>query len=251
VIKGLYTAASAMKVLERKSDITANNLANADTNGFKKSGTVTASFPELLLSKIESGSASEEVGSLTTGSRIENDFKNRSQGQLKETGNQLDLAVQGDGYFAVEADAGVRYIRNGNFTLNTDSEIVTQNGEALLDVDGERIQLIPGQDFSISADGQITFNNGLQGAQIDLVSFENEADLLQIGDNLLELQEDGAGPVESDAVIAQGFLESSNVEIVKEMVKMIKTTRQYESSQKIISSIDQNLDQLINQVGQV
>jgi len=249
MIRGLYTAASAMKSLERKADITANNLANSDTAGFEKAAAVTESFPEVLLKRIEAGKSAEEIGSIGSGSQIQQSFRNQSQGHLQQTGNSLDLALQGDGYFVVEAEDGSSYIRNGNFVLNNDSEIVTQNGEALLDTQGERIQLIPGEDFSISENGEIRFNNGLQGAQINIVSFAEEAELLQIGNNLYQLEEDTGEPQHSDARIAQGFLENSNVEIVKEMVNMIKTNRQYESNQKVISSIDQNLDKVINEVG--
>ncbi|MFW6273419.1 MAG: flagellar basal-body rod protein FlgF [Halanaerobium sp.] len=248
MIRGLYTAASSMKALENKSDITANNLANSDTKGFKKTGTVSESFPEVLLNRIESGRTAEEIGGIGSGSRIQQSFKDQSQGDLQQTGNSLDLALQGDGYFEVESEDGNRYLRNGNFVLNTDSEIVTQNGEALLDTEGERIQLIPGEDFSISENGEISFNNGMEGAQINIVSFAEDEELLQTGDNLYQLEEDAGEPIASDAGIAQGFLENSNVEIVKEMVNMIKTNRQYESNQKVISSIDQNLDKVINEV---
>jgi flagellar basal-body rod protein FlgG len=249
MIRGLYTAASSMKALERKSDITANNLANSDTKGFKKTGTIVESFPEVLLNRIEGGKTAAEIGGISSGSRIQRSFKDLSQGDLQQTGNSLDLALQGDGYFVVEAEDGIRYIRNGNFVLNTDSEIVSQSGEALLDTEGERIQLIPGEEFSISENGEIRFNNGLQGAQINIVSFTEQAELLQTGDNLYQLEEGAGEPLESDASIAQGFLENSNVEIVKEMVNMIKTNRQYESNQKVISSIDQSLDKVINEVG--
>ncbi|MEC9490341.1 MAG: flagellar hook-basal body protein [Halanaerobiales bacterium] len=249
MIRGLYTAAASMKALERKSDITANNLANSDTKGFKKTGTITESFPEVLLNRIGEAGAGAEIGEISSGSRIQRSFKDLSQGDLQQTGNPLDLALQGDGYFVVEAEAGIRYIRNGNFVLNADSEIVSQSGEALLDTEGERIQLIPGEDFIISESGEIRFNNGLQGAQIDIVSFADPAELLQVGDNLYQPEEGAAEPLESDARIAQGFLENSNVEIVKEMVNMIKTNRQYESNQKVISSIDQSLDKVINEVG--
>lgn len=249
MIRGLYTAASSMKSLERKSDINANNLANSSTKGFKKTGTISESFPEVLLNRIEEGSTSAEIGGISSGSRIQRSFKDLSQGDLQQTGNPLDLALQGEGYFVVEAEDGNRYIRNGNFVLNAESEIVTQSGEALLDREGEPIQLIPGEEFSISENGEIRFNNGLEGAQINIVSFAEDREILQTGDNLLELNEGAGEPTPSDARVAQGFLENSNVEIVKEMVNMIKTNRHYESNQKVISSIDQNLDKVINEVG--
>ena len=248
MIRGLYTAASSMEVLQKKTNIRSNNLANVNTNGFKKSEGITRSFPEMLLSRIEAGEADQEIGELSTGSYMERKFKDMSQGSFKQTGNQLDFAVEGEGFFVIETEAGQRYSRDGNFTINADSELVTQSGNHVLDNNGNRIQLIPEQDFRVSADGQITFNNGLQGAQIDLVNFEDEAELSQEGDNLYAAR-DGAAPVESEAGIAQGYLEGSNVKIVEEMAKMIKTTRHYESNQKVISSIDQSLDKVINEVG--
>ncbi len=248
MIRGLYTAASSMNVLEKKTNIRSNNLANVNTNGFKKSEAITRSFPEMILSRIEAGEADQEIGELSTGTHMENSFKDMSQGSFQQTGNKLDFAVEGEGFFVIETEAGERYSRDGNFTINADSELVTQSGNHVLGTEGERIQLIPGQDFRVSTDGQITFNNGLQGAQIDLVNFEDEAELLQEGDNLYAAQEDAAA-VESEAGIAQGYLEGSNVKIVEEMAKMIKTTRHYESNQKVISSIDQSLDKVINEVG--
>ena len=248
MIRGLYTAASSMNVLAKKTNIRSNNLANVNTTGFKKSEGITRSFPEMLLSRIEAGKPDQEIGELSTGAYLENSFKDMSQGTLKQTGNNLDFAVEGAGFFVIETEAGQRYSRDGNFTINADSELVTQSGNYVLDTAGERIQLIPGQDFRVSSDGQITFNSGLQGAQIDLVNFQDEADLQQQGDNLYAAQE-GAVQIESQAAVIQGYLEGSNVKIVEEMAKMIKTTRHYESNQKIISSIDESLNKIINEVG--
>jgi flagellar basal-body rod protein FlgG len=249
MIRGLYTAASSMNVLEKKTNIRSNNLANVNTTGFKKSEGITRSFPEMLLSRIEAGKADQEIGKLSTGAYMENSFKDMSQGSFQQTGNNLDFAVEGAGFFVIETEAGQRYSRDGNFTINADSELVTQSGNHVLDTDGQRIQLIPDQAFRVSSDGQITFNNGLQGAQIDLVNFEDEAELVQEGDNLYAAQ-DGAAVIESEAGITQGYLEESNVKIVEEMAKMIKTTRHYESNQKVISSIDESLNKVINEVGQ-
>ena len=248
MIRGLYTAASSMNLLEKKTNIRSNNLANVNTNGFKKSEGITRSFSEMMLSRIEAGEADQEIGELSTGAYMERSFKDMSQGKFQRTDNALDFAVEGEGFFVIETAAGERYSRDGNFTINADSELVTQSGNHVLDSEGERIQLIPDQDFRVSADGQITFNNGLQGAQIALVNFEDESELIQEGDNLYTAQA-GAAAVESEAGIAQGYLEGSNVKIVEEMAKMIKTTRHYESNQKVISSIDQSLDKVINEVG--
>lgn len=248
MIRGLYTAASAMDVLEKKSNIRSNNLANVNTNGFKKSEAITRSFPEMLLNKIEAGEAEAEIGEISTGAFMERSFKDLSQGAVQRTNNKLDFAVEGEGYFVIETEAGNRYSRDGNFSINANSELVTQSGDYVLDSQGARIQLIPDQDFNVSGDGQITFNNGLEGAEIALVNFEDSAELTQEGDNLYAAQA-GAEELAANGSIAQGYLESSNVKIVEEMVKMIKTTRHYESNQKVISSIDQTLSKVINEVG--
>lgn len=248
MIRGLYTAASSMDVLEKKTNIRSNNLANANTNGFKKSEAITASFPKMLLNKIDANKADQEIGELETGAYLERSFKDMSQGDFKRTDNALDFAIEGSGFFVIDTETGEKYSRDGNFSINADSELVTQSGNPVLDNNGNPIQLIPDQDFRVSADGQITFNNGLQGAQIALVDFENEANLAQVGDNLYTNQGE-AEPEPSQAGIAQGYLEGSNVKIVEEMAKMIKTTRHYESNQKVISSIDESLNKVINEVG--
>lgn len=249
MIKGLYTAASSMGVLEKKSNIRANNLANSNTTGFKKSGTVTSSFPEMILDRIEAGKNSEEIGEISAGAFLERSFKDMRQGDLQRTNNKLNFAIQGEGFFTIETEAGVRYSRDGNFTINNNSELVTQSGNPVLDVNGERIQLIAGEDFSVDQNGVLRFNNGLQGSQIALVNFENPAELIQQGDNLYLEAETSNGPVESEAILAQGYLETSNVKIVEEMVQMIKTSRHYESNQKVITTMDESLSKVINEVG--
>ncbi len=248
MIRGLYTAASAMEVFEKQSSIRANNLANVNTNGFKKSEALTSSFKDMLLHRIESGEAPKEIGEISTGSRVERSFKNMSQGDLEQTGNKLDFAIQGEGFFVIDTANGLRYSRDGNFTLNSDSELVTQQGNPVLDTDGERIQLIPGQGFNMSLSGRVSFSNGLEGSEIQLVNFADEQSLTQEGDNLYRANQ-AADVEESEATIVQGYLESSNVKIVNEMVKMIKTTRNFESNQKIITSLDESLNKVINEVG--
>lgn len=247
MLRGLYTAAASMNVLEKKSDIRANNIANANTNGFKKEGTITAAFPEMLLERIEAGKRNQEIGSLETGSYLERSWQNFSQGSVQHTNNKLDFAVQGPGFFSIATANGTAYTRDGNFTLNSNSELVTQTGNQVLDVNGDPVQLIPGQDFAVSGNGQIVFNNGLQGAQIALVDFA-EDEVEQLGDNLYQPAA-GVEPAEIDSTILQGYLENSNVKIVEEMAKMIKTTRQYESNQKVITTLDDSLNKVINEVG--
>ncbi|MGM0602306.1 MAG: flagellar basal-body rod protein FlgF [Bacillota bacterium] len=249
LIKGLYTAGAAMKAAERQSSITSNNLANANTAGFKKSESLKRSFPEMMLQKIEAGKENREIGSISSGVFTERKFKDMTQGDLRKTGNKLDLSIQGDGFFAVQTSDGIRYTRSGNFTLNRNSEIVTQSGYPLLDTDGEPVQTIPEREFYINGQGQLSFSGGLEGAEIAVVNFPEEQNLIQQGDNLYAPADENEMPAATDAVILQGYLENSNVEIVKEMVNMIKTTRHYEAGQKVISSIDDSLGKAINEVG--
>jgi len=249
LIKGLYTAGAAMTAAEKKSSITSNNLANADTAGFKRAGSLQRSFPEMLLKKIESGKNNREIGSISSGVYTERKFKDMRQGGMRKTGNKLDLSIQGDGFFAVQTPGGIRYTRNGNFTLNRKSEIVTQSGYHLLDTDGEPVQTIPEREIFINGQGQLSFSGGLEGAEIAVVNFPEEENLIQEGDNLYASVDEAQMPAATDAVILQGYLENSNVEIVKEMVNMIKTTRHYEAGQKVISSIDDSLGKAINEVG--
>ncbi|ACL70408.1 flagellar basal-body rod protein FlgF [Halothermothrix orenii] len=247
MIKGIYTAASSMVTNQRKMKLVANNLANVNTAGYKRDEGIQVSFPEVFISRLEKGQATP-LGELGTGVKIEEDYTDFREGQMNHTGNPLDVAIDGNGFFVVETPRGRRYTRNGNFTVNEQGQIVTQQGYPVL---GERgpLQTIRGRNISINTDGQLYLDN-LEGDRLLIVDFENRQGLRKIGENLYV--NEGIREIQaSDYQIKQGYLETSNVNIVKEMVRMIEVNRAFEVNQKVIKNADQTLSKAVNNVGKL
>ena len=180
-----------------------------------------------------------------------------SEGPIKETGNTLDLALSDRGFFAIEYTnkAGVtstKYTRDGNFTMNQQGFLQTQDGDYVLDEDGQRIQMDPALPISISRNGTIV-QDGAAVATIGITDFEDYNYLERFGENFFQPVE---GAVELDrgetgvnTQIHQGYLEMSNISVVTEMVNMITLQRQYESNQKVITTYDDTLEQAVTQNG--
>ncbi|MFW6309115.1 MAG: flagellar basal-body rod protein FlgF [bacterium] len=252
MIKGLYTSASSMLATRRNLDIVSNNLANASTTGYKKDDGIKRSFPEMLMQKIEKGKTPEQIGSTGTGVHLEGSFTDFTGGSLKSTENNLDFAIEGDGFFVVETPSGRRYTRNGEFSLNQEGELVTQQGYPVLNQEDEPINFseIEGNEIKVDGEGNIFSGGEIQSQQIQLVDFDDYNLLTKTGENLYEPGEAEAQPVENSR-IRQGYLEESNVEIVREMAKMIETTRMYEANQKMIQTMDNTLEKSVNQVGRI
>jgi flagellar basal-body rod protein FlgG len=249
MIRGLYTSASAMQTNTKRMNVTSNNLANADTDGYKKEGTVQRSFNEMLISRYDNN-GKEELGTLGTGVEVDQSYTDFREGNIQHTNNKLDLAIKGSGFFALQTPEGIRYSRNGNFYLNDQNQIVDSQGNFLLNQDNEPIQIVPGREISINNQGQI-FLGELEGERINLVDFENYEQLTKMGNNLYQAEE-GIEEIEvNQSSIMQGYLEGSNVNIVEEMVSMIEVTRAYESNQKVIQTIDNSLDKAVNDVGRL
>ncbi|MFW6306725.1 MAG: flagellar basal-body rod protein FlgF [Bacillota bacterium] len=248
MIKGLFTAASGMTAKQRQLDVVSNNLANVNNTGFKKDGNIQKSFKEVLLNRIEGSKNPVPLGEVGGGVMTEETFTNFTQGGVRQTGNQLDIAIEGSGFFVVDTPQGLRYTRDGNFTLNEDGQIVTQQGYPVM---GERgpLQTIAGQSINIDGDGQLYLGD-IRGDQIRVANFENNQALEKTGDNLYMTEAD---PQEADGdyQLRQGYLENSNVNIVEEMANMIQVTRHYEANQKVITSIDSTLNKAVNEVARL
>ena len=247
MIRGLYSSATGMLANEVKMNNISNNLANADTTAFKRDRIIKETFPDMLLHKMEQGRNPVEVGSLSNGVAIDEKFIDFSQGGLKETGSQYDLAIEGDGFFVVDTPDGVRYTRDGNFTVNQEGLIVNNSGYPLLGENGV-LQTIPGENVSIDSRGVVRVNE-LEVDSVQVVDFEDYTELNKVGDNLYETGQ----PVQAtdDFRLVQGYLEGSNIQIVNEMVSMIEATRHYETNQKAIQAADSTLEKAVNQVGRV
>jgi len=249
MIKGLYTAASAMRTNRRRMDITSNNLANVNTDGFKKTNSVQRTFSEMLISRIDQNGQSR-IGSLGSGVEIAENYTDYSGGRIEHTENKLDIALKGDGFFTLQTPQGIRYSRNGSFSLNDQNQIINKQGHLLLNENGNPIQTVPGREISIDKSGQIYYGE-LEGERINVVDFADYRNLSKVGDNLYQTADGIEGAQTDDVKVMQGYLESSNVNIVQEMAGMIQTTRAYETNQKVIQTIDNSLDKAVNDVGRL
>ncbi|MFW5962066.1 MAG: flagellar basal-body rod protein FlgF [bacterium] len=246
MIKGLYTAASSMTSTQKDLNIVSNNLANSNTTGFKKDIAVKESFPEMLINKLE-GKTKNPIGTLGTGVRLQGTFTDFSRGQMRNTENAFDFAIQGEGFFVIETPNGTHYTRDGNFTLNETGELITQQGYRVLGKDGP-IQVDSNIDVKVDEQGRF-FVGGLESEQLQIRHFNDPSVLSKTGDNLYTSNVEGE--IAENIVVKQGYLEGSNIDTVQEMVKMIEVNRLYESNQKVVQSIDGTLDKAVNQVGRL
>ncbi|MBQ7359830.1 MAG: flagellar hook-basal body protein [Lachnospiraceae bacterium] len=258
MLKGLYTAHTGLRNEQNRMDIMTNNLANASTVGFKKEGSTSQSFGDVLAVKVKDASVGlairQPLGINNPGVKIGENYTDFTQGSMRITDNTFDLAISGEGFFAIEftskaGDTSTKYTRAGDFTLNKDGYLVTNEGDYVLDVNSKRIKIDPLQDTAIKTDGSIE-QNGVKVAQIGLVDFADYDYLEKYGETYYEAVE-GAEFITSDAVMYSGYLEMSNVQVVSEMVEMINITRQYESNQKIMQTYDSSLEIAVNQLGRV
>lgn len=255
----LWIAKTGLDAQQTRMAVVSNNLANVNTTGFKKG---RAAFEDLLYqSKVAPGSAvtQNDVAptglTLGTGVRVVATEKNFGQGNLQQTGNSLDVAVNGRGFFQVQMpDGSVAYSRDGSFRTNPDGELVTSGG----------LKLQPGitlpqgaQSVNIGSDGTVSVSIAGQAAatqvgQIQIADFINPAGLLAKGENLYAETAASGAPQTGTAgasgfgTLVQGSLEASNVNVVEELVNMIETQRAYEMNSKAIATADQMLQYVSN-----
>lgn len=245
MIRGLYTAASGMLAESLRTDATANNLANVNTAGYKKDVAVNKAFADMLITRINDG-AEQVIGSLGTGAEVDEIVAIHSQGITRQTGNPLDLAIEGKGYFAVETPGGVRYTRAGAFNRNSLGELTTADGHAVLGENGRLV--VSGTSVSVSNDGSLSVD-GNEIGKLRLVEFSDEKRLIKEGAALF--RDSGAGEQPSTSMVRQGSIEMANVNAVSEMVNLISGYRAYEVNAKVVQAHDQLLDKAVNEVGRV
>lgn len=362
MLRGLYTAVSAMQTTQKKLDVVSNNMANINTTAFKKDVVVTEAFPEVLIQKInghqqtepylrnisveterdgealkvstESGyfvaesplgrsyssytsfaldeegylrtfvrdtegriDASEgnyildtngnriqvdgndidvnqqgqvvvngqmvanllyrpgfnTIGTINSGLRLEKMQTNFTQGSFEETGNPLDLGIEGNGFFRINTPQGEMYTRNGNFTLNANGEIVTKEGYPLMGQYGSI--MIEGEfqtaDFRIAEDGAVILKGEFID-QIDVLNITNVNELRKYGEGYYQIAEGSEVKTEAfQGKIMQGYLETSNINAIEEMVDMISILRLYEANQKVVQAYDEILQKAVNEIGRV
>lgn len=352
MLKGLYTAYTGMINEQHRMDVMTNNLANADTNGFKKEGATSQAFDSMLAYKIkdlsEAGNLPKlistpkaidtyELGNeanpdyaqnrvrkvgMNLGVKIGENYVDHSQGPLKVTGNTFDYALAGPGFFLIEYTnkvgvSSIKYTRDGNFTMDAQGYLRTQDGDYVLDQDRRRIRLDPNEkEIGTNTAGGI-YQAGQYVATIGVIDFEDYDILERFGENFFQVVSSdefksaeavytrarantvaiqnaldsararGANTADlegalrtaqqreaeaeqameaaraaddnaqrlleqpTNTTIRAGYLETSNMSIVTEMVNMIAIQRQYESNQRVITTFDESLDIAVNRIGKI
>ena len=223
----LVSALTGKYTSEKRLDIIANNLAHALTPGFKEIRPVFHIVSQ----------AGENLGtSMLQNSLVNNidTYINFAEAPFIETGNQFNFGIEGSGFFSINTKQGVMYTRNGQFKLNQEKKLVTMDGNPVLGKGGEiTIDLTTeDQDLSIESDGSIYVNENFVDI-IKIVDFEDKRALRQVGQSLLENTGKSPEKIPENISIRQGYLESSNVNSVKEMVQMIQAVRSYETCAKV------------------
>ena len=253
----IYMAAVGALAYEKRLQIISNNLANSNTVGYKQDH---GQFRILNLSDLPGGSTQNDVPLNPAQTDLFwnqfNVYTDHTSGSLKNTGNDLDLALVGKGFFCVQTPAGIHYTRKGDFTLDENGVLVTRNGWPVMGESGE-ISVDSEEDpnqhkkFSVDEEGNITVD-GNQVDSLRLVDFPQPYKLTKVGEALFKPTDSGRGEVQAENVrVSQGFIELSNVDAVKMMTEMIEVLRGYESYQKIIRSVDEVNSKAINEIGQM
>lgn len=253
-MRSLYTASTGMMAQQMQIDNTSNNIANVNTIGFKKQ---RAEFADLMYQVQEYAGTATSATSLSPtgievglGVRPTAMSKIFTQGNFQETGNELDMAITGKGFFQIEMpDGTTAYTRNGSFKIDADGTVVNSDGYKLLPnvtIPEDAVTVTVGTDgiVSVVQAGQQVAN---QVAQIELANFVNPAGMHSLGDNLLVNTESSGNPIVSNpgvdglGQVRQGFVELSNVQLVVELTDLITGQRAYEANSKAITTSDEML----------
>jgi len=241
-----YPAVSGALALETQLDILTNNVANMNTTGFKQSLPVYSGW-----SNNNQPGAGDAPVAFSTFDQIITDF---SQGGMQTTGAPLDVAIEGDGMFAVQTPQGIRYTRNGHFTLDDQGQLLSSGGFPVVGTGGPIT--IPEGRITIDHDGRVSVlgvepNTPPQELDtLSVLTVQDKKNLIPVGGSLYQVA-DGAEVIPAGGHFLQGMLEGSNVNPMKEMVAMIQVMRMYEAAQKSITAADEAATQASTQVGKV
>ncbi len=257
MISGLYSAISGSIAQERRLEIISNNLANMSTAGYKRDiplfkavlsntqNQIQEAPGIAFISLEEKSPLFKNASSFVVLDKIATDF---SQGLFKETGNKLNVAINGDGFFVIETPQGTRYTRQGNFSIDNSNRLVTQEGHPVMSSANNEI-IIDGKSIEIGDTGEISVDGKIVGS-LNVVNFPKPYSLKKIGNSLFTSTEGSSQAKEYG--VKQGFLELSNINVIKEMVQMIDTLRSFQSYQKVIQmSMEAVTSRAVNEIGKL
>jgi flagellar basal-body rod protein FlgF len=261
MIRGMYSATAGMMTMLSRVQTISNNLANANTPGFREDQLRVTTFPQQLMARMFNGQT-QIVGTSSSGIVNESNATRFTQGSLKVTDGQLDLAINGDGFFAVQTAQGVRYTRDGSFRRDGNNQLVTSQGDLLLSAQGTPINVPPGA-ISISPEGQIRVTPLVDGqsgpvdqpvAQLGVYAFAEPGQLRKVGANQFE---DPTGLAQAQPAVGglstvhQGYLEGSNVDPARAMADLMVAQRSYEASARLVQLQDDMTARAVSDIGRL
>ncbi|GAB6280350.1 MAG: flagellar basal-body rod protein FlgF [Thermovirga sp.] len=254
MFRGIYNGAAAMLVQQNAVDVAANNLSNANTSGFRKRVVACKSFPECEMVRIEKAGSSvsrkTSLGGIPLSVVVSECAAVMSHGDIRETGNPLECAISGEGFFQVTNGQDIFYTRSGDFTLDGEGHITTTSGFSLM---GDGGPLIVGEEtrLSITEDGTV-LADGEEIGRIALFNFESPSYMHQIGSNLFAQTEASGVPLpinSDDTRLVPGYIEGSNVNVVEEMTRMLTASRAYEAVSKAFEAGSETGKKMIETFG--
>ena len=231
-------------------DIMSNSLANVNTVGFKKEGSTSQAYADVMAVKIkdwtETPNTPKKLGNMSLGVKIGETYTDFSQGSFRTTENTYDLAIGGKGFFNIEftnkaGETSTKYTRDGGFTITKDGYLVTKDGDYVLGENG-RIQLSTTAGATVFDRAGNIYQDDRLVASLKITDFEDTNYLTHYGETMWDAMEGAVEKEPENTEIFQGFLEMSNASVVKEMVNMITISRQYESNQKMLTTFDETLE---------
>lgn len=235
MIRGLYSAATALDSGAQHQEVIAHNLAHANVPGHRRRGLAFETFDRAL------AEASPERAGDVLGTRIANAYNAFEPGPFAATGNPLDLAIEGEGFFVLQGPNGPLYTRDGAFTLNAQGSLQSRDGRVVLGTGGPITLPTTTATISVLPDGTVQADNTTVG-RLQLARFPDASVLQPVGTTLFEARP-GAAPQASTGVIRQGYREASNVQVVTEMVSMIAIARHHEAAQRALRAISEAVEQ--------
>ena len=242
MIKGIYTSASGMLPRILKQEVAANNIANVNSTGYKKDGVFMQVLDDVTKDSIVTDLPWETP-------MVDDTYTDFTQGPIERTDNDQDFAIEGDGFFTVQTDKGIRYTRSGDFSISSQGIVTDSNGNPIQSDSGP-IAVASG-DFIVGNDGSISCG-GTSVGKLQVVDFDKPYKLKKVENGYYAPADDSITPkTASNYSIRQGYLEKSNVNVVETMVDMLTSFRSYEAGQKAIQSQDETLEKAVTELGRM
>ena len=243
---GFYTAAQAMLLTQRRLNVLANNVANINTTGYKRSDIIQSSFQDQLSYRIDQKGA-QELGSIQRLVGIDSINTVFDQANLEATDRKLDLSIASDGFFTIRTNNGLMFTRNGHFNIDQEGYLITSNNGRVQGINGD-IRLT-NENITVDQQGWIRNNQNQLISRLDIRSTEDITSLQRMNDGSYRDSNQVLRPV--DAYVVQGMLEHSNVDVNQEMTRLMEVQRNFQSVANALKLIDRLNERAVNEIGKV